>query len=103
VADPMRVRAVLQAGRVEVKILMAHREETGLRKGPDGELVPAHFISNVSVLHAGREVLRVQWGRAISKNPFLQFAFRGASRGEELTVTWIDNLGDTRTDRITIA
>jgi sulfur-oxidizing protein SoxZ len=54
-------------------------------------------------LHAGREVLRVQWGRAISKNPFLQFAFRGASRGEELTVTWIDNLGDTRTDRITIA
>ncbi|HEV3020531.1 MAG TPA: thiosulfate oxidation carrier complex protein SoxZ [Burkholderiaceae bacterium] len=102
-ADPMKIRAVMQSGRVEVKILMSHQEETGLRKGADGELVPAHFISNVSVSHAGREVLRVQWGRAISKNPFLQFAFRGAARGDELTVTWIDNLGDTRTDRITIA
>jgi sulfur-oxidizing protein SoxZ len=98
----MKIRAAMQAGRVEVKILMAHQEETGLRKGPDGELVAPHFISNVSVMHAGREVLRVQWGRAISKNPFLQFAFRGASRGDELTVTWVDNLGDSRTDRITI-
>jgi sulfur-oxidizing protein SoxZ len=103
VADPMKLRAAMQAGRVEVRILMAHPEETGLRKRPDGEPVPEHFISNVSVLHAGREVLRVQWGRAISRNPFLQFAFRGAQRGEELTVTWIDNLGDSRTDRVTIA
>ena len=102
-ADPMRLRAVLQADRVEVKILMAHPEETGLRKGPDGVTVPAHFISNVSVQCAGREVLRAQWGPALSRNPFLQFAFRGASRGDELTVTWVDNRDETRTDRTTIA
>ena len=101
-ADPMRLRAVMQADRVEVKILMAHPEETGLRKGPDGAIVPAHFISNVSVQYAGREVLRAQWGAAVSKNPFLQFAFRGGARGDELTVTWIDNLGESRTDRVTI-
>jgi sulfur-oxidizing protein SoxZ len=102
VADPMKLRAVMQAGRVEVKILMAHPEETGLRKAPDGALVPAHFISNVSVQYAGREVLRAQWGPALSKNPFLQFAFRGATRGDELTVTWIDNRGESRSDRVTI-
>ena len=102
-ADPMRLRAVLQADRVEVKILMAHPEETGLRKGPDGATVPAHFISNVSVQCAGREVMRAQWGPALSRNPFLQFTFRGASRGDELTVTWVDNRDETRTDRITIA
>jgi sulfur-oxidizing protein SoxZ len=102
VADPMRIRAVAQADRVEVKILMAHQEETGLRKGPDGAIVPAHFISNVSVRHADREVLRAQWGPAIAKNPFLQFALRSASRGDELTVTWIDNHGDSRTDQVTV-
>ena len=101
--EPMKLRAVIQADRVEVKILMAHPEETGLRKGPDGALVPAHFISGVSVQTAGREVLRAQWGPAVSRNPFLQFAFHGAERGEELTVTWIDNQGDSRTDRIRIA
>jgi sulfur-oxidizing protein SoxZ len=98
----MRLRAVMQADRVEVKILMAHPEETGLRKGPDGAIVPAHFISNVTVTCAGREVLRAQWGPALSKNPFLQFTFRGAARGDELTVTWVDNQDETRTDRITI-
>jgi sulfur-oxidizing protein SoxZ len=98
----MRLRAVMQADRVEVKILMAHPEETGLRKGPDGTIVPAHFISNVTVTCAGREVLRAQWGPALSKNPFLQFTFRGAARGDELTVTWVDNQDETRTDRITI-
>ena len=102
-ADPMKLRAVMLDDRVQVKILMAHPEETGLRKEADGTLVPAHFISNVSVRHADREVLRAQWGPAISKNPFLQFTFRGAGRGEELTVTWTDNRGDSRTDRVTIA
>jgi len=103
VADPMKLRASMHVDRVEVTILLAHPEESGFRKGPDGSTVPAHFISNVTVQHAGREVLRAQWGPAISKNPFLQFAFRGAARGDELTVTWIDNLGETRTDRVTVA
>jgi len=98
----MKLRAVLQDDRVEVKILMAHPEETGLRKEADGTLVPAHYISNVTVLCSGREVLRAQWGAAISKNPYLQFAFRGAARGDEVTVTWIDNRGETRTDRVSI-
>lgn len=102
-ADPMKIRAVAQADRIEVKILMAHEEESGFRKGADGALVPAHFISNVSVRLGGREVLRAQWGPAIAKNPFLQFAFRGGARGDELTVIWVDNRGDSRTDRIPVA
>jgi sulfur-oxidizing protein SoxZ len=103
VADPMKIRAVAQADRTEVKILMAHEEESGFRKGSDGRLVPAHFISNVSIRLGEREVLRAQWGPAIAKNPFLQFACRGGAKGETLTVTWVDNLGDTRTDRVVVA
>ncbi len=98
----MKIRAVAQADRVEVKILMAHEEETGFRKGADGVAVPAHFISNVSVRIGEREVLRAQWGPAIAKNPFLQFAFHGGAKGDELAVTWVDNRGDSRTDRVAI-
>jgi sulfur-oxidizing protein SoxZ len=98
----MKLRAVMLQDRVQVKILMAHPEETGLRKSADGTAIPAHFISNVSVRLADREVLRAQWGPAVSKNPFLQFWIRGADRGDELTVTWIDNQGESRTDRITV-
>lgn len=100
-ADPMRLRAAVRGDRVEAKILIAHPEETGLRKRADGTAVPAHYITNVWVHCGDREVLRAQCGSAISSNPFLHFAFR-AMRGEELIVTWLDNLGDRRTDRLTI-
>lgn len=98
----MKLRAVRQQDRAVVKILMAHPEETGLRKAADGRTIPAHYILNVTVRCAGREVLRAQWGPAVAKNPFLQFAFRGANRGDPLSVTWVDNRGASRTDSITI-
>ena len=47
-ADPMRIRANVDAGGVtEVKVLMNHEMETGQRKDAQGKLVPAWFIQNV--------------------------------------------------------
>jgi sulfur-oxidizing protein SoxZ len=102
-ADPMRIRASMQGDKVEVKVLMAHEMETGLRKDPDGKLVPAHFIRNVSVTHNGRTVLAAQWGTSISRNPFMHFRFMGGKPGEKVTITWLDNRGDKRTDEATIS
>lgn len=101
--DPMRVRAIEQAGITEVKVLMQHEMETGLRKDASGKLVPAHFIQQLSVLHNGREVLSAQLGPSISKNPFLGFKFRGGAKGDRITVTWIDNLDGKRVDDAVIA
>jgi sulfur-oxidizing protein SoxZ len=102
-ADPMRIRASMQGEKVEVKVLMAHEMETGLRKDPDGKLVPAHFIRNVSVTHEGKTVLAAQWGTSISRNPFMHFRFKGGKPGDKVTITWVDNRGDTRTDEATIS
>ena len=44
-----------------------------------------------------------QWGPAVAKNPFLQFKFKGGEKGDKVTVTWVDNKGDKRTDEATIA
>ena len=56
-ADPMRIRASMTGDKVEVKVLMAHEMETGLRKDASGNAIPAHFIRNVTVTHGGRTVL----------------------------------------------
>ena len=101
--DPMRVRAIETGGVTEVKILMKHDMETGLRKDSAGKLVPPHFIQNVSVKHQDREVLAAQFGTAISKDPFLAFKFKGGAKGEKITVTWLDNLGEKRSDEALIA
>jgi sulfur-oxidizing protein SoxZ len=65
--------------------------------------VPPHFIQNVSVTHNGKTVLSAQWGTSISKNPFLHFRFKGGKPGEKVTITWVDNKGETRTDEAAIA
>lgn len=102
-ADPMRIRATMVDGKVEVKILMAHEMETGLRKDAQGNPVPAHFIQSVTATHDGKTVLSAQWGMAVSKNPYLSFRFSGGKPGDKISVTWVDNKGDKRTDEATIA
>jgi sulfur-oxidizing protein SoxZ len=102
VADPMRIRAQMTAGKVEVRVLMAHEMETGLRKDNSGNFVPPWFIQNVSVAHNGRTVLSAQWGPAVSKNPFLHFRFAGGKPGDKVAVTWTDNRGGKRTDEVAV-
>jgi sulfur-oxidizing protein SoxZ len=101
-ADPMKIRATMQGDVADVKVLMNHEMETGQRKDSSGKLVPAHFIQSVSAVHNGKTVLQAQWGPAVSKNPFLNFKFKGAQKGDKITVTWVDNNGDKRTDEATI-
>ena len=101
-ADPMRIRAVAKDGLVNVKVLMSHEMETGQRKDSARKLVPAHFIQNVTATYNGKTVLSAQWGPAVSKNPFLEFNFKGGQKGEKVQVTWTDNKGDKRTDEAAI-
>jgi sulfur-oxidizing protein SoxZ len=101
-ADPMRIRVAERDGVVNVKVLMSHEMETGQRKDGSGQIVPAHFISNVTATHQGKTVLSAQWGPAVAKNPFLEFNFKGGKKGDKIVVTWEDNKGDKRIDEAVI-
>ena len=106
-SDPMKIRAQLMGDKVDVRVLMAHEMETGLRKDADGKMVAAHFIQSVTATCNGKTVLSAQWGPAVSKNPTLAFRFNvaaiGAKVGDKVIVTWVDNKGDKRSDEATIA
>jgi sulfur-oxidizing protein SoxZ len=101
--DPMKIRANLVGDSTEVKVLMSHEMETGQRKDAQGAIIPAWFIQSVTVTYGSKTVLAAQWGTAIAKNPFTAFKFKGGAKGEKITVTWVDNRGDKRTDETTIA
>lgn len=102
-ADPMKIRAAMSGDKVEVKILMSHEMETGQRKDSKGAAIPAHFIQTVTATHNGKVVLSAEWGPAVSKNPFLSFKFAGGKPGEKVSITWVDNKGEKRTDEATIS
>ena len=102
-SEPMKIRATLQGNVADVRILMLHPMETGQRKDAKGEVVPIHFIKNVVVTHNGNIVLDAEWTQAISRNPFLGLRVKGAKLGDKISVTWIDNKGDKRTDEAAVA
>ncbi|HJU99904.1 MAG TPA: thiosulfate oxidation carrier complex protein SoxZ [Burkholderiaceae bacterium] len=96
--DPMRIRAAAAGDTVEVKILMRHDMETGQRKDAAGKVIPAHHIKTLVVKCKDKVVLDAQFGPSVSKDPFLSFKFKGGAKGDKVSVTWVDNTGDTRTD-----
>ena len=103
-ADPMRIRAQsAPGGKATVRVLMSHEMETGQRRDAAGALVPAWFIQEVSASHNGKVVMQAQWGPSIAKNPFLQFSVKGAKAGDKISVNWLDNKGDKRTDEATVS
>lgn len=102
-ADPMRIRARAAGDKVTVSVLVSHEMESGQRRTADGKLVPAWFIQTIKAEFDGKPVFSAQWGPAVSKNPFTQFAFKGGKAGDKVKVTWVDNKGETRTDEAVIA
>ena len=101
--DPMKIRAKMDGDVAEVRVLMGHPMETGQRKGSDGKVIPAHFIKEIRAEINGKVVFTAAISQAISRNPLFAFKVKGAKAGDKLTIHWVDNKGDTRTDSTTIS
>jgi sulfur-oxidizing protein SoxZ len=101
--DPMKIRARMQGDVAEVRVLMGHPMETGLRKGSDGKIIPAHFIKEIRAELNGKVVFEAVISQAISRNPLFAFKVKGAKAGDKISITWEDNKGDKRTDTVTVS
>ena len=97
------MRATLGPGFTDVRVLMSHPMETGLRKGPDGNLVPVHFIQNMTVKLNGKTVVEGQISQAVSRNPVFSFRIKGGAKGDKIEVSWLDNKGETNTTETAVA
>ena len=92
----IKIRAKNKNGLTTVKALINHPMETGMRKDKKtSKMIPAHFIQQVTCTHNGKKVLNANWGTAISKNPYLSFKLKDANKGDQLVLSWNDNLGNT--------
>lgn len=101
----IKARAKMSTDDVaDIKILIMHPMDTGLIKNAKtGEVIPAHFIKQLTVTLNGKTVLDADLGIAISKNPFFDFRVKGAKVGDTLVINWLDNLGDSDTLQTSIS
>lgn len=96
VADTIKVRVTREGDRAQVKCLIVHPMETGLRKDPvTGATVPRHHITRISFANTGRAVLVIHCSTAVAKNPYFEFSFDGARANDRFSVEWVDTRGET--------
>ena len=92
-ASTIRVKAVASGETTQVQSLIRHPMDTGLAKDRSGKPIPAHHIEVLQFEHGGKTVFTALWGPAVSKDPYVKFTFRGGKKGDDLTVSWVDNKG----------
>ena len=103
-AEPMKIRAKMDGDVADIKVLMNHLMETGLRKdAKTGQLVPAHYITDVTATVNGATVLDAgQLGRHLQE-PLPGLQGQGAKTGDKVVISWVDNKGDKNTAEATIS
>lgn len=102
--EPMKIRTVRVDGVTEIRVLIPHPMETGLRKDPaSGALVAAHFIQTLTIRAKGRVVVEGQLNTAVSRNPLFAFRVRDLRPGDPISISWTDNRGETHTDEAVVS
>lgn len=103
-----RVRAPKKAAKgevIEIKTLISHPMESGLRKdSKTGELIPRKIINKFVCSYNGDEVFSADFHPAISANPYMAFYVKAEESGE-LVFTWTDDDGSSysKTAKIEVA
>ena len=98
----IRMRGKSQNGIAEVKALIKHPMESGVRMDKKtGKPFPAKFIDTVAVSVNGVKAIDAQWSGAVSANPYVAVKLK-AKAGDKVTIALTDNTGDTGSESITL-
>jgi len=85
-------KEVRKGEAVEVKTLVSHIMETGLRKDASGKPIPRMIINTFTCELNGKFVFGCDLESAVSANPYFEFKFRPEESGM-LKFTWVDDEG----------
>ena len=98
-AEKPRIRLPKEAKKceiVQIKTLVSHVMETGLRKDDNGKLIPRKIINAFTCTFNGKPVFSCELEPAIAANPYLQFSARIEESGT-FRFSWTDDDGTTIT------
>jgi sulfur-oxidizing protein SoxZ len=98
-ADKPRIRLPKQAKKgevIQIKALVSHVMETGLRRDADGKVIPRKIINAFACTFNGKPVFSCDLEPAIAANPYMQFTAKVEESGT-FRFSWTDDDGTTIT------
>jgi len=100
----IRLPRSAKAGQAaEVKTLVSHVMETGLRKDADGNTIPRNIINRFTCEYGGEMVIDMALEGAVSGNPYVEFDIM-VGESTEVVFTWYEDGGAvyTQTEELKI-
>ena len=91
----IKIRTKRLNDTTQIRTLITHPMDNGRHKDKKGNLIPAHHIQQLWVKFNDKLVTTCEMGGSISKNPYFDFLLIGGEIGDTITVSWVDNLGNT--------
>ena len=91
-------RTVARGEIFEIKALITHQMETGLRRDGNGKLMPRRIVNAFSCRYNGEVVFSVDLHEAVAANPYLEFCARAKDSGT-LEFAWHEDGGAVYTTR----
>jgi sulfur-oxidizing protein SoxZ len=88
----MSTRTPAKGDIVNVKVMVTHPMETGMRKNAMSQLIPRNIITRFECSLADEPLMSWQLDTAVSQNPYLEFRFIAQKSGE-LKMRWLGEDG----------
>ena len=76
----------------QVKTIISHQMETGLRHDDQGEVIPRKIINRFVCRYGGAVVFSVDLHEAVAANPYVEFYLRATESGR-LEFVWEEDGG----------
>lgn len=86
---------------IEIRTLIAHPMETGLRPGADGKVMPQNLIRRFVCRYNGDMVFSAEMYPAVAANPYVAFTTLAVASGT-LSFSWEGDNGFAQTESVAI-
>ena len=103
-AEKPRIKAPASVAKgqiFEIKTLLNHPMESGLRKDESGQIVPRKIINRFVCKANGKDVFAIDLNTSVSPNPFITFSLR-LEETSKLELSWRDDDGTVTSETITV-
>lgn len=91
----IRIRSKLIDGKTQLRILITHPMEHGRNRDKlTHELIPTHFIQELTISRNQKPLINCVMAAGISKDPYFSFMLKGGAVGDNITIAWLDNFGN---------
>jgi sulfur-oxidizing protein SoxZ len=92
----IKIRSKRMKDKTQLRILIAYSME---REDNQDKIInpfiATHFIQMLTVTCNQKVVASCQIGDSVSKNPYFGFMLKAGNVGDKITVSWLDNFGNT--------